>query len=324
MKVAIALLALVAVASAIPLNMEFESWKRTHSKEYSNAVEELNRRAVWESNKVFVEAHNSAGIHTYTLAMNAFADLTHEEFRRFYLGTKVDLSRESNNTFVADTPVEALPTSVDWRTSGIVTAVKDQGQCGSCWSFSTTGSVEGQHARKTGSLVSLSEQNLVDCSTAQGNAGCNGGLMDDAFTYIIKNKGIDTEASYPYTAKDGTCKFTAANVGATISSYTDIARGSETDLQTAVANVGPVSVAIDASKNSFQLYSSGVYNEKTCSSTSLDHGVLAAGYGVSGTTAYWLVKNSWGASWGQAGYIWMSRNANNQCGIATSASYPVV
>ncbi|KJE96491.1 cathepsin L2 [Capsaspora owczarzaki ATCC 30864] len=327
MKVAVALLALAAVATAIPLNMEFEAWKRTFGKSYSDAVEEINRRAVWEANKMLVDAHNGAGIHSYTLGMNIFADLTHEEFKRFYLGTKVDLNRPRSNfssTFIPTANVGALPDSVDWRTAGIVTPVKDQGQCGSCWSFSTTGSVEGQHARKTGQLVSLSEQNLVDCSKAQGNQGCNGGLMDDAFQYIITNKGIDTEASYPYTAKDGTCKFNAANVGATLSSFQDITRGSESDLQNAVATVGPVSVAIDASKNSFQLYTSGVYNEKKCSSTSLDHGVLAAGYGTSNGTPYWLVKNSWGSSWGQAGYIWMSRNANNQCGIATSASYPIV
>jgi cathepsin L len=163
----------------------------------------------------------------------------------------------------------------------------------------------------------------MDCSTSYGNQGCDGGLMDDAFKYIIANNGVDTESSYPYEEKQGTCKFKAANVGATISGYTDVTTGSEPALQTAVIQQ-PVSVAIDASHESFQLYTSGVYYESACSSTTLDHGVLAIGYGVDGSDDYWLVKNSWGTTWGISGYIWMSRNKDNNCGIATAASYPTV
>jgi len=228
------------------------------------------------------------------------------------------------------TPVESnvavdAPTSVDWRKQGAVTPVKNQGQCGSCWSFSATGSTEGATFLKKGNLPSLSEQNLVDCSTAQGNQGCNGGLMDQAFQYIISNRGIDTEASYPYTATGpNACQYNAANSAATLTSFQDVASGNENALQAAVAQQ-PTSVAIDASQQSFQLYSGGVYNEPACSSTQLDHGVLAVGYGADASnTAYWIVKNSWGASWGLQGYILMSRNLNNQCGIATAASYPIV
>jgi len=155
--------------------------------------------------------------------------------------------------------------------------------------------------------------------------GCEGGLMDSAFQYIISNKGIDTEASYPYTATGpNACRFNRANVGATISSYKDVVSGSESALQVAVAQQ-PTSVAIDASHMSFQLYTGGIYNEPACSSSQLDHGVLAVGYGVDSASGspYWLVKNSWGTSWGMRGYIWMSRNKNNQCGIATAASYPI-
>jgi len=250
--------------------------------------------------------------------MNQFADLTTEEFNGLFKGLK-KMEFEIDSVAVVDT--SALPASVDWRTRGVVTGIKNQGQCGSCWSFSTTGSVEGAHALHTGTLTSLSEQNLVDCSTAQGNQGCDGGLMTDAFQYIISNGGIDTEASYPYTAADGTCHYNAANCGSTLAAYVNVASGSEADLQAKVA-LGPTSVAIDASHNSFQLYSGGVYYEPSCSSTALDHGVLAVGYGTTGGQDFWIVKNSWGSSWGLSGYILMSRNRGNNCGIATMASLP--
>jgi cathepsin L len=253
--------------------------------------------------------------------MNKYGDLSSAEFNTLFKGLK-PTTPVIGEEIEIDT--SALPSSVDWRTKGVVTGIKNQGQCGSCWSFSTTGSLEGAHALHTGSLVGLSEQNLVDCSQAQGNDGCDGGLMDDAFQYIIQNNGIDTEASYPYTAQDGTCHYSASNCGSTLQSYSDVTpSGSEASLQTASANIGPVSVAIDASHNSFQFYSSGVYYEPDCSSTALDHGVLAVGYGSSSGSDYWIVKNSWGTDWGMNGYIWMSRNRNNNCGIATMASYPI-
>jgi cathepsin L len=225
--------------------------------------------------------------------------------------------------------LEAVPDSVDWRTQGYVTPIKDQGQCGSCWAFSAVASLEGQHFKASGKLVSLSEQNLVDCSMAQGNQGCNGGLMDQAFTYIKANNGIDTEDSYPYTATDQTCAYSAANVGATDTGFTDIKSGSEDDLVNAIATVGPISVAIDASHSSFQLYKKGVYYERSCSSTEPNHGVTAVGYGVDKSTFgkeedVYIVKNSWGTSWGDQGYIMMSRNKKNNCGIANMSSFPTV
>jgi len=324
----IALLAVfVAAAFAASVQVKLDAdaswtaWKLKYQKNYLGAEVEAQRKAIFEKNVAYINKHNSEG-HSYELGMNQFGDLTNAEFQAQYLRP---MQRKANRTaeiHVAGNEVD--PSSVDWRTQGYVTPVKDQGQCGSCWSFSTTGSFEGAHFKATGKLVSFSEQNLVDCSTKQGNQGCNGGLMDNAFEYIIANKGLDTEASYPYTARDGTCRYNPANSGGTLSSYKDVQAGSEAALQSALATVGPVSVAIDASHNSFQFYKTGVYNEPMCSSKNLDHGVLAVGYGTESGKDYWIVKNSWGTSWGSQGYILMTRNKRNQCGIATAASYPIV
>jgi len=301
----------------------FESWVQENGKVYDQH-ELLYRFRVFKQNMDFVEQFNSEG-HEYTVGMNQFADLTNTEFLERYTGFNNPLipTFDAEHAFEYD-QTQALPTSVDWRTKGVVTGVKDQGQCGSCWSFSTTGSVEGAWALNY-SLVSLSEQNLMDCSRSYGNLGCNGGLMDSAFQYIIANKGIDTEASYPYEESTSyNCRYKAANKGASISNYKDVTKGSESALQNAVVYRGPVSVAIDASNMSFQLYKSGVYYEPKCSSTNLDHGVLAVGYGTGTSGDYWIVKNSWGTSWGDKGYIYMARNKNNNCGIATQASFPIV
>jgi cathepsin L len=318
MKVA-AIFALLAVSAFATSEREYRTaflqFVRENGKSYSQA-EFTAKYATFKANMDFVAQWNAQEGEHHEVAINQFADLTAAEFARLYNGLRVSVDASKVNYVASPTA-----TAVDWRTKGAVTPVKNQGQCGSCWSFSTTGSTEGAHQIKTGSLVSLSEQNLVDCSTAQGNQGCNGGLMTQAMDYIISNKGIDTEASYPYTAQDGTCRFKTASVGATLASYTNVQQGSESDL-VAKITLGPTSVAIDASHSSFQLYSKGVYYEPACSSTALDHGVLAVGYDTDGSKPYYIVKNSWGTSWGQAGYIWMSRNRNNNCGIATMATLP--
>jgi cathepsin L len=313
---ALALVATSLAASEGEYRSEFTNWMIQHDRSYEH--EEFQARFnIFKANYDFVQ--NFDGQHT--VALNEFADLTNEEFVAMYTGLNLVVSED--DLIVDDEPVSPeIPTSVNWKTAGAVTHVKNQGQCGSCWSFSTTGSVEGCHEIATGTLTSFSEQNLVDCSTAEGNMGCNGGLMDDAFKYIISNKGLDTEASYPYTATGpNQCQYSAANSGGYITGYTDIPSGSESSLTNAIVNT-PVSVAIDASHSSFQFYQSGVYYEPACSSTQLDHGVLAVGYGVDSGTDYYQVKNSWGSSWGMEGYIWMSRNRDNNCGIATAASYP--
>ncbi|XP_044175712.1 procathepsin L-like isoform X2 [Acropora millepora] len=330
MKGFLALLCCLAATSGFVLreddyDTQWKAWRAFYKKSYATETEENARRGIWRDNLKKIAKHNSEG-HSHVLAMNQFGDLTETEYRFLYLGMRSHFSTESKrngSTYLPPSHV-TLPAEVDWRQEGYVTPVKNQGQCGSCWAFSTTGSLEGQHFKKTGKLVSLSEQNLVDCSSSYGNHGCQGGLMDNAFRYIKANDGIDTEASYPYVGYNERCRFRAVDVGATDSGYVDISSGDENALESATATVGPISVAIDASHMSFQFYHSGVYNNPSCSSTQLDHGVLVVGYGTYEGNDYWLVKNSWGTSWGMEGYIMMSRNRNNQCGIATSASYPLV
>ncbi|KAL3882312.1 hypothetical protein ACJMK2_028670 [Sinanodonta woodiana] len=308
-----------------------ESWelfKTKHNKQYGSTEEEAYRQSVFIENMKKIEIHNEKykkGETSFWLGMNHFSDLKAEEFKMLHSGCvqkRVNLTDTTCSTFLPPNNV-VLPDSVDWRGKGYVTPVKDQGQCGSCWSFSTTGSLEGQNFHKTGKLVSLSEQQLVDCSGDFGNHGCGGGLMDQAFEYI-KKYGIETEEEYPYKAKDQKCKYSSSKVVAKDTGCVDIKSGSESDLQKAVAFIGPISVAIDASHSSFSQYSGGVYVESACSSTELDHGVLAVGYGTEDGKDYWLVKNSWGESWGDQGYIKMARNKENMCGIATASSYPLV
>nr|KAI8751873.1 cathepsin L1-like [Biomphalaria glabrata] len=322
---ALALLTLVACA---PGDNEWAKFKSSFKKLYKTSSEEVKRRKIYDSNVGFINSHNERyklGLETYSLGENIYSDLTNDEFvarltgykSSFLLGKQPVVSGASSNLQV--TP----PSAVNWTELGYVTPVKNQGQCGSCWAFSATGALEGQYFKKYGTLVSLSEQNLVDCSGGYGNLGCNGGLMNYAFEYIKNNPGIDTGVSYPYEAIDNTCRFNSATVGATCTGYVNVAQ-SETALKAAVANVGPISVAIDASRLTFQFYKSGIYFDSGCSSSRLNHGVLAVGYGAIGKKNYWLVKNSWGTSWGENGYIKMAKDRNNNCGIATAASYPTV
>jgi cathepsin L len=263
---------------------------------------------------------------SYTLGVNQFADLTADEFATQYTGLKKpeqvwgDLAYLGRDTYSG----KALDTSVDWTTKGAVTPVKNQGQCGSCWSFSTTGSLEGAWEIANGKLVSFSEQQFVDCDKV--DQGCNGGLMDNAFKYAEKN-AICTEESYAYTGKGGSCQASSCTVGLPqggVTGYKDVETDNEQALMEAL-NKNPVSIAIEADKSAFQLYKSGVLTG-SCG-TNLDHGVLAVGYGTDGGNDYWKVKNSWGTTWGDAGYVLLLRGKGGagECGLLSGPpSYPVV
>uniref|UniRef100_UPI003018B44B procathepsin L isoform 6 precursor n=1 Tax=Mus musculus TaxID=10090 RepID=UPI003018B44B len=234
---------------------EWHQWKSTHRRLYGTNEEEW-RRAIWEKNMRMIQLHNgeySNGQHGFSMEMNAFGDMTNEEFRQVVNGYRHQ--KHKKGRLFQEPLMLKIPKSVDWREKGCVTPVKNQGQCGSCWAFSASGCLEGQMFLKTGKLISLSEQNLVDCSHAQGNQGCNGGLMDFAFQYIKENGGLDSEESYPYEAKDGSCKYRAEFAVANDTGFVDIPQ-QEKALMKAVATVGPISVAMDASHPSLQFYSS--------------------------------------------------------------------
>ncbi|GAA0158772.1 cysteine protease [Lithospermum erythrorhizon] len=301
-----------------------ELWMAQQGRSYKNVEEKAMRFDIFKNNVEYIDSVNNAGTRSYKLSVNKFADLTNKEFRATRNGYKqAPFPRSCKATFMYEN-VSAIPSSMDWRSKGAVTPIKDQGQCGCCWAFSAVAATEGINQLSTGKLVSLSEQELVDCDTSGEDQGCGGGLMDDAFNFIAKNHGLTTESNYPYQGVDATCnKKKESNDAATITGCEDVPENSESGLLKAVANQ-PISVAIDASGQDFQFYSSGIFTG-SCG-TELDHGVTAVGYGTAEDgTKYWLVKNSWGTTWGEKGYIRMQRDVTAQeglCGIAMEASYP--
>jgi len=304
---------------------EFSRFVKTYSKKYATD-DFFNRYEIFKANLDLIELHNSQAGITSTMGVNAFTDMTSVEFASKMNGYK-PAAKKSNKVAKKANTMKDVPTSWDWRTKGAVTPVKDQAQCGSCWSFSATGSIEGAWFLAKGNLTSLSEQQLMDCSHPEGDDSCEGGLMDDAFQFVIDNKGICSEASYPYKAIDEKCKKTCKSV-ATISSFVDVDfdqsnPNNDTALMAAL-QMGPVSIAIEADQPIFQMYTGGVITGPSCG-TNLDHGVLLVGYGTDSKLGdYWIVKNSWGQAWGiESGYVRLARG-QNECGMNSAASYPVV
>ncbi|XP_010943503.1 cysteine protease XCP1 [Elaeis guineensis] len=303
----------------------FEIWRAEHRKSYANLEEKLKKFETFKDNLKHIDETNKKRS-SYWLGLNEFADMSHEEFKKKYLGLKPHLPRGRDATSKSPKPFryensELLPKSLDWRKKGAVTQVKNQGACGSCWAFSTVAAVEGINQIATGNLTSLSEQELIDCDKLF-NDGCNGGVMDYAFAFIFWN-GLHTEEDYPYLMEEGTCEEKRGDLRVvTISGYEDVPANSEQSLLKTLAHQ-PVSVAIEASGRDFQFYRGGVF-DGPCG-TELDHGVTAMGYGSSKGQDYIMVKNSWGPKWGEKGYIKMKRNTGKPeglCGINKMASYP--
>ncbi|KAL3274654.1 hypothetical protein HHI36_016034 [Cryptolaemus montrouzieri] len=328
MKAAFLLLALsLALAHALTRQELEDKWRKFQidfSKSYKSSIEARKRFLIFEDNLKKIEEHNirfQNGEVSYTKGINKFADWTSEEFLDYVNQYKVSKRPQKDSETFKPKSNFSLPASVDWRVQGCITGVKDQGICGSCWAFSTTGSLEAQLYLQKGKLISLSEQNLIDCSWAEGNEGCEGGLMTSAWEYVQKN-GCESEDDYPYEEVDAKCRFEQTKSVVSISGYVEIDK-KEVDLQIAVASIGPISVGIDASEE-LQSYSSGILEDNSCSEYFLNHGVLLVGYGSENGKDFYIIKNSWGAAWGEQGYFRLGKKGSNPCGITEDASYPKV
>ncbi|XP_030596564.1 cathepsin S, ortholog 1 [Archocentrus centrarchus] len=318
---------MVFVYSSPAVNKLWEEWKIKHGKVYDNQTELDFRRAVWEKNMHLVLRHNqeaSEGKHSFTLGLNHLADMTAEEFNEKLNCLKLENTFNFINGTFKKVSGSSVPQSVDWRKAGLVGPVRNQGLCGSCWAFSSLGALEGQLKKHTGVLVPLSPQNLVDCSTKDGNLGCRGGYITKAYSYIIRNRGVDSESVYPYEHKNGKCRYSIQGNAGYCSNFHILPSGDEKILQSAVASVGPIAVAVNAMLESFHLYKGGLYDVTSCNPKLINHAVLVVGYGTDAGRDYWIVKNSWGTAWGEGGYIRLARNKNNLCGIASFPVYPTL
>jgi len=327
-----AFLSMVSLASCTVVD-RFEDWVHQHAVKFRDEHHWREMYTTWSSNDKFIEETNFKNL-SFVLGHNQFSGMDSQQFKT-YLGFSNENSlRTSNLRGSTYEHAAGLPESVDWTAKGAVTPVKDQGQCGSCWSFSTTGAPEGAYFTKYGELPSFSEQQLVDCDSLKNGGsdhGCDGGLMDNAFSWIGKNGGLCTETNYPYvsgvTKKRSTCETTCPVLSKSkVSKFVDIEASSDNAMMSAVAQQ-PVSVAIEADQKEFQLYKSGVFTG-ACG-TNLDHGVLVVGYGSLSGQDYYKVKNSWSTTWGDNGYILLGRGSqynkgDGQCGVLMSASYPVL
>ena len=307
---------------------EFTRFQNRFQKWYSSLGETRHRFEVFRSNFRDILIHNSDYMQNFTMGVNQFTDLTAEEFKEQYVsGLKTIVGSYGCKSFSSSS--SETPSSVDWRNENAVTSVKDQGQCGSCWTFSATGAIEGAWAISTGKLLDLSEQELVDCATgvSYGSHGCNGGQMEGAFKYVIEH-GQCSNDEYPYTS--GTTKTGESCQSCTplveMTSCSDVKPNDQMSLRAAVAQQ-PVAVAIEADTRYFQSYSGGILTSSSCG-TNLDHGVLAVGYGTENGVDYWLVKNSWSSSWGDNGYVKIGRSSSTNdpgiCGIAMQPSFPTI
>jgi len=295
----------------------YAGWKKAHNISFGGAAEDNIRFKIFTKTYTLIAQTNAKNL-TYKLGLNEFSAMTDEEFAATKLGFAIKKMRLNTPRNVTKLPTSNLKETVDWTTKGAVTKIKNQGSCGSCWAFSATGALEGVSFLKE-KLNDFSEQELVDCSRSYGNNGCSGGLMDYAFKYV-KDKGLSLQTDYPYKGVDASCK-TTTGTKFKISGFTDVPANSAAQLKAAIAK-NPVSVAIQADSAVFRNYKSGVITGTACG-TNLNHGVLAVGYETTGT-AYYKVKNSWGTTWGDQGYVKIGiTDGAGVCGIQKMSSYPL-
>ncbi|GLD93729.1 hypothetical protein PINS_up002334 [Pythium insidiosum] len=301
----------------------FVAFKEQHDKAYSNLEEESHRMVTFHHNLRYINAMNRQG-RSFHLAPNAFADLTHAERLTLHRPNRVKRAVNNGAPLVHQLSETDAPDEIDWRKEGAVTPVKDQGFCGSCWTFGTTGALEGAIFVNYKKLFNLSQQSLLDCSWDEGNMACDGGLDYQAYEWIMKAGGIESSDTYgAYRNAPGYCHFNASNAVARMTGFVNVTTVDA--LNDALATVGPLSVSIDATLPSFYFYSGGWFDDVACKSDvdSLDHSVLAVGVTVHNGQKYTIVKNSWSTHWGEDGYIKISQK-DNLCGVATAATYPLV
>uniref|UniRef100_A0A7N6A0F4 Cathepsin K n=1 Tax=Anabas testudineus TaxID=64144 RepID=A0A7N6A0F4_ANATE len=302
----------------VSLDAKWKEWKISYGKKYED-VEEVYWRTIWEQNMRIIEIHNQEaeqGKHSYKLGMNHRGDMGTPDTEARRLSYFRGLLEKNNKS-------DSLPKSVDYREDGIVTGVRSQGNCGSCWAFSAAGALEGQLARKTGQLLELSPQNLVDCVL---DKGCDGGYMGLAYKYVTDNGGLNSEEDYPYVGKQK-CRFKPSAVAAQCKGFKMIPKGDEDALAEALNDVGPLSVVLNVGDKTHCLLVScaGIYYNPECDENQQSHAMLLVGYGETAKgEKYWIVKNSWGEHWGEKGYIRIARDCDNHCGIASQASYPLM
>ncbi|XP_071558789.1 cathepsin 8 [Temnothorax nylanderi] len=299
----------------------WRTYKTQFNKTYTRNLENV-RRAAWEQNLVEIYKHNllaAAGHHSYTLRDNHIADLSTRQYMREMVklmpSRRRRLPTEPIVSAVLKNPRD-IPARLDWREYGFVTSPVNQRSCGSCYAYSIAESIEGQIFKQTGMLLPLSAQQLVDCSTSTGNLGCTGGSLRNTLKYLEKSKGLMARSTYPYNGEQGECQFQKDLSVVNITSWAILPARDEKALEIAVATIGPIAAAINAGPKTFQLYHKGVYDDHQCSSDTVNHAMLVVGY----TPTEWILKNWWGASWGEKGYMRLARN-KNRCGVANYAAY---
>jgi len=342
MKLVSGLVGLLQITNALAdVQSEWKAWKAEHGFSF-NAAEERSRFGHWLRAKEFVAEHNAKfnrGEVKFTVSMNKFAAMPNEEFQAKYLMETQERNAGVVMEYQCPTKYSrkagGVPSSYSWKDHNAVTKVKDQGSCGSCWTFGAGAAIEGAMCKagnyNCNNWNGVSTQQLVDCASHNSalspydNSGCNGGFQSNALRYVWQNGGIDSWDSYGYTAKEGTCHYSSRNSAGSISSCGQLGNSGDEDLMVdMVYHKGVTTVAIDASGAAFQLYSGGIYHSNSCSSTRLNHAVTMTGYGGSGSNKYFEVKNSWGTSWGDHGYIKFERAGHNMCGVASEGQYVIL